>query len=118
MRISSSYIAKLADYLCSRPHAERVFLILILLYINYELTTSNRLCKITYFIKHFTGIFYNLIIHSKEKPAQLFIGKTIEKTIEKTGSDTLINLSMSGTVFLLLSLLSAAFASLASWRFQ
>ena len=30
-----------------------------------------------------------------EKPAKLFIGKTIEKT----GSDTLINLSMSETVF-------------------
>ena len=33
-----------------------------------------------------------------EKPAQLFIGKTIEKTIEKTGSDTLITLSASGPV--------------------
>ena len=42
----------------------------------------------------------------------------IGKTIEKTGSDTLINLSMSGTVFLLLSLLSGVFATLASWRFQ
>ena len=47
MRISSLYnIAKHEDYLSSRPHAERVFLIWILLYINYELTTSNRLCKI------------------------------------------------------------------------
>ena len=34
-----------------------------------------------------------------EKPAQLFIGKTIEKTIEKTGSDTLITLSASRPVF-------------------
>ena len=49
-----------------------------------------------------------------EKPAQLFIGKTIEKT----GSDTLIPLSASGPVFLLLSFFSVTFAMLASGRFQ
>ena len=49
-----------------------------------------------------------------EKPAQLFIGKTIEKT----GSDTLITLSASGPVFLLLSFLSTAFVTLTSGGFQ
>lgn len=49
-----------------------------------------------------------------EKPAKLFIGKTIEKP----GSDTLITLSASGPVFLLLLFLSVAFATLASGRFQ
>ena len=49
-----------------------------------------------------------------EKPAKLFIGKTIEKT----GSDTLINLSASGPVFLLLSFLSTVFSMLASGGFQ
>ena len=48
-----------------------------------------------------------------EKPAQLFIGKAIEKT----GSDTLITLSASGPVFLLLSFLSVTFATLASGGF-
>ena len=48
-----------------------------------------------------------------EKPAKLFIGKTIEKT----GSDTLITLSASGPVFLLLSFLSVTFATLASGEF-
>ena len=48
-----------------------------------------------------------------EKPAKLFIGKTIEKT----SSDTLITLSASGPVFLLLSFLSVTFATLASGEF-
>lgn len=43
-----------------------------------------------------------------EKPAQLFIGKTIEKP----GSDTLINFSASEPVFFV------PFATLASRRFQ
>ena len=38
--------------------------------------------------------------------------KSIRNLNEKPGSDTLINLSMSGTVFLLLSLLSGVFATL------
>ena len=49
-----------------------------------------------------------------EKPAKLFIGKTIEKL----GSDTLITLRASGPVFLLLSFLAVAFATLDPGRFQ